>query len=105
MSTNSANQFSVADDGSVAESPPQSTQKCTRGSRLDCISCTGPNNGHIRDLTDDLEITPVKVTTPLNHWITRMIKVFEEAIQEQDPTELEMAQALYKKHLAPVTLD
>ena len=34
-----------------------------------------------------------------------MIKVFEEAIQEQDPTELKMAQALYQKHLDAVTRD
>ena len=34
-----------------------------------------------------------------------MIKVFEEAIQDQDPTELKMAQNLYQKHLDAVTFD
>ena len=109
MSTDSANQFSLEDDGSITETPPQSIQKCTRGSpcsRPDCLSCTGPtNNGHVRDFTEDLEVTLVKHTSPPNHWIIRMIKVFEEAIQDQDPNELKMAQALYQKQLDAVTFD
>ena len=109
MSTDSANQFSLEDNGSITETPPQSIQKCTRGSpcsRPDCLSCTGPtNNGHVRDLTEDLEVTLVKLTSPPNHWTIRMIKVFEEAIQDQDPNELKMAQALYQKQLDAVTFD
>ena len=109
MSTNSINQFSVEDDGSVTESPPQSTKKCTRTtpcSQPDCNGCSvTASNGHIRDLSDNLEVTTTTPTTPPNHWIIRMIKVFEEAIQDQDPTELKMAQTLYKKQLDAITLD
>ena len=102
MSTNSAYQFSVADDGSVTESPPQSTQKCTRGSpcsRLDCISCTGPNNSHVHDLTDDLEVTPTTPTIPPNHWIIKMTKAFKTAIQTQYLTELKMLINRYKQNI------
>ena len=94
MSTDSANQFSMEDDGSVTETPPHSMQKCTRGSpcsRSDCPSCTGPaNNGHVRNLTNDLEVTPVKFTIPPNHWIIDIIKSIKEAIQDQDIAELGM---------------
>ena len=109
MSTNSANQFSVADDGSVMESPPQSTQKCTRGSpcsRPDCISCTEPtNNGHVRNLIEDLEVTPVKVTIPLNHWIIYLIEPFKEAIQDQDITELKMLTERYERNINALSID
>ena len=94
MSTDSANQFSVEDDGCVTETPPQFTQKCLRGSpcsQSDCPKCTGPaNNGHIRDLTDNLEVTLLKPTIPPNHWIIGIINSFKEAIQDQDTAELEM---------------
>ena len=90
MSTNSANQFSMEDDGSVTETPPQSMQKCTRGSpcyKSDCPSCTGPiTNSHARDLADNLEVMPVKHNIPPNHWIIKLPKYFKEAIQDQDPT-------------------
>ena len=109
MSTNSVNQFSVADDGSVTESPSQSTQKCTRGSpcsRPDCISCTEPTyNGHIRNLTDDLEVTPVKVTILLNHWIIYLIEPFKEAIQDQDITELKMLTKRYERNINALSID
>ena len=94
MSTNSINQFSVEDNGSVTESPPQSTKKCTRTtpcSRPDCNGCTGTaNNSHIRDLTDDLEVTTTTPTIPPYHWIIGIINSFKEAIQDQDTAELEM---------------
>ena len=84
-------------------------QKCTRGSpcsKSDCPSCTKrATNSHVHNLTDNLEIMPVKPTTPPNHWIIRMTKVFEEAIQDQDPSELKMAKDLYQKHLDAVTFE
>ena len=103
MSTNSINQFSVADDGRVTESPPQSTKKCTRStpcSQPDCNGCTGPaNNSHVRDLTDDLEVKPTKPTIPPNHWIIDIISSFKEAIQDQDTTELKMLTERYQQRI------
>ena len=107
MSTNSANKISLEDDGSVTETPPQSMQKCTRGSpcsRPDCISCTGPvNNSHVLDLTDDLEVTPVKPTSLPDHWIIILTKSFKEAIQNQYPDELEMLIDRYKQNIKALT--
>ena len=78
MSTNSINQFSVADDGRVTDSPPQSTKKCTRTtpcSQSDCNSCAEPaNNSHIRDLANDLEASQIKPTIPPNHWIINITR-------------------------------
>ena len=109
MSTNSDNRFSMEDGGSVMESPPQSMQKCTRGSpcsRPDCISCTEPtNNGHVRNLIEDLEVTPVKVTIPLNHWIIYLIEPFKEAIQDQDITELKMLTKRYERNINALSID
>ena len=103
MSTDSTNQFSMEDDGSVTETPPQSMQKCTRGSqcsKLDCPSCTGPvTNGHVRDLTGDLEVTPVKLNTPPNHWSIDITEAFKEAIQEQDIGELEIIKNIYLRSM------
>ena len=94
MSTNSINQFSVEDDGSVTESPPQSTKKCTRTtpcSQPDCNGCPGTASiGHVRDISDDLEATTTTTTIPPNHWIIKLTKAFKTAIQEQDHDELEM---------------
>ena len=109
MSTNTANQFSMEDDGSVTETPPQSMQKCTRGSpcsRPDCISCTGPvNNGHVCNLADNLEVTPVKPTTPPDHWIIILTKSFKEAIQNQYPDELEMLIDHYKQSIKALSIN
>ena len=103
MSTDSANQFSMEDDGSVTETPPQSMQKCTRDSpcsKSDCPSCAGPvNNGHNRNLTDNLEVTPVKLTIPPNHWIIKTTKAFKEAIQDQDTAELGMLIDRYQQNI------
>ena len=69
-------------------------------SRSDCPSCTGPTtNNHVRDLTDDLEVTPVKLTTPPNHWIINITK----AIQNQDTNELEIIKDLYLRHMRAST--
>ena len=109
MSTNSANQLSMEDNGSVTETPPQSMQKCTRGSpcsRPDCISCKGPvNNGHVCILTDDLEVTPVKPTTPPDHWIIKLTTSFKEAIQNQYPNELEMLVDRYKQSIEALSIN
>ena len=109
MSINFASQFSMEDNESVTESPPQSMQKCTRDSPLsrpDCISCTGPaNNSHVRNLTDDLEVTPVKVTIPPNHWIITITKAFKDAIQDRDATELKMTTDLYQRHMDVITVE
>ena len=103
MSTNSANQSSMEEDRSVTETPPQSMQKCTRGSpcsKSDCPSCTGPvNNGHVHNLTNNLEVMPVKFTIPPNHWIIMITKSFKEAIQDQDLPELEMLINRYKQNI------
>ena len=103
MSTNSDNRFSMEDGGSVMESPPQSMQKCTRGSpcsRPDCISCTEPtNNSHVPNLIDDLEVTPAQPTIPLNRWIIRITKALKEAIQDQDPAELKMLINCYERNI------
>ena len=84
-------------------------QKCTRGSpcsRSDCPSCTGPaNNGHVRNLTDDLEVTPVKFTIPPNHWITDLIELFKEAIQDQEIAELGMLTKRYQQKIRTLSDD
>ena len=100
MSTNSATQFTVGDDGSLSETPIQAIKKCTRGSpcsRPDCLTCNGPvTNNHLRDLTNYLEgsneisrtTTLTKITTPLDHWITTLTSAFKEAILDQDIKEM-----------------
>ena len=109
MSTNSTNQFSVEDDGSVTESPPQSTKKCTRTtpcSQPDCNGCSGTASiGHIRDLPDDLEVTTTTPTIPPNRWIIRMTKVFKVAIQEQDIFELEFITERYERDINAHLID
>ena len=103
MSTDSVNQFSMEDDGSVMETPPQSMQKCLRGSpcsRPDCPKCTGPaNNSHVRDFTDNLEVSLIKPTIPLNHWIIDIINSFKDAIQDQDIAELAMLTERYQQKI------
>ena len=93
MSTNSINQFSVEDDGSVTESPPKSTKKCTRTtpcSQTDCGGCPGTASiGHVRDISDALETMTTSTTIPPNHWIIKLTKAFKVAIQNQDHDELE----------------
>ena len=109
MSTNSINQFSVADDGRVTDSPPQSTKKCTRTtpcSQSDCNSCAEPAiNSHIRDLSNDMEGARIKPTIPPNHWIIDITNAFKEAIQDQDPIELKMVRDLYQRHMDAVTAE
>ena len=109
MSTNSTNQFSVEDDGSVTESPPQSTKKCTRNNpclKSDCNSCAEPEiNSHIRDLSNDMEGARIKPTIPPNHWIIDITNAFKEAIQDQDPIELKMVRDLYQRHMNAVTAE
>ena len=109
MSTNSDNRFSMEDGGSVMESPPQSMQKCTRGSpcsRPDCISCTEPtNNSHVRNLTDDLEVMRAQPTIPLNHWIIKVTKAFKTAIQTQYLAELKMLINRYERNINALSDD
>ena len=86
--------------------PIKSAQGGSPCSRSDCPSCTGPaTNSHVRDLTYDLEVTPVKLTTPPNHWIINITKAFKEAIQNQDTDELEIVKDLYQRHLDAVTIE
>ena len=109
MSTNSTNQFSVEDDGSVTESPPQSTKKCTRNNpclKSDCNSCAEPEiNTHVRNLSNDMEGAQIKPTIPPNHWIIDITNAFKEAIQDQDPIELKMVRDLYQRHMDAVTAE
>ena len=109
MSTNSINQFSVADDGRVTNSPPQSTKKCTRTtpcSQQDCNSCTEPvNDSHVRDLANDLEDSQIKPTIPPNHWITKLTKALKETIQDQDPVELKMLINRYERKIDALSDD
>ena len=103
MSTNSINQFSVEDDGSVTESPPKSTKKCTRTtpcSQTDCEGCPGTASiGHVRDISDALETMTTSTTIPPNHWIIKLTKAFKTAIQEQDPVELKMLINRYERKI------
>ena len=100
MSINSATQFTIRDDGSLAEMPTHANQKSMRGSpcsKPDCLTCRGPvTNNPVRDLTNDLEgfneisrtMTPTKITAPVDHWITAMTEAFKEAILDQDIFEM-----------------
>ena len=103
MSTYSANQFNWKTMEVIQEHLHTSIKSAQGGSpcsRLDSPSCTGPaNNGHVPNLTDDLEVMPVKFTIPPNHWIIIATKSFKEAIQDQDPTELEMLIDRYKQNI------
>ena len=92
MSTNSANMFSVTDDGRLTETP-----KCTRTSpcsKADCLFCNGPaSNHHVRDLTEDLENSiPTsrsnKPTVPADHWISNLTDAFKDAIMDHDIEEM-----------------
>ena len=84
MSTNSANMFSVTDDGRLTETP-----KCTRTSpcsKADCLFCNGPASyHHVRDLANDLETTPTpkqfsKPTAPPDHFISTFTEEFQQAL-------------------------
>ena len=103
MSTDSINQFSVEDNGSVTESPPQSTKKCTRTTPCSQPNCDGcartTTSGHFRDLNDDLEVTTTTPTIPPNHWIIDIINSFKEAIQDQDTAELAMLTERYQQKI------
>ena len=109
MSTNSAAQFSVEDDGSLSETPTQSKQKCTRGlpcSKTVCLVCSGPaTNNHIRNLTHDLvgsnqlsrTNTPTKPTASTDHWITNLSDAFKEAILDHDIDKIKHLNSLHVK--------
>ena len=93
MSTNSATRFSVADDGSLTETPIPSQPKCTRTSscsKADCPFCNGPaSNHHVHNLTEDLENSiPTsrsnRTIAPADHWITYLTEDFKDAIMEHD---------------------
>ena len=114
MSTNSINQFSVEDDGSVTESPPTSTKKCTRTTPCSQPNCGGPDCGgcpgtasigHVRDISDALETMTTSTTIPPNHWIIKLTKAFKVAIQNQDHDELEHLNERYKQRTKTLSDD
>ena len=57
------------------------------------------NQGHVRNLTSDLEVTPVKLNTPPNHWSIDITEAFKEAIQEQDIGEMEIIKNIYLRSM------
>ena len=109
MSTYSANQFNWKTMEVIQEhiyTPIKSAQGGSPCSRSYCPSCTGPaTKSHVRNLTDDLEVTPVKVTILLNHWIIYLIEPFKEAIQDQDITELKMLTKCYERNINALSID
>ena len=98
MSTNSDTTFSMADDGSLTETPIPSQPKCTRMSpcsKADCPFCNGPaSNHHVRDLTKDLETTPTpkklsKPPAPPNHIFSTLTEEFKQALLDEEAEDVE----------------
>ena len=106
MSTNSTTTFSVADDGSLTETPIPSQPKRTRTSpcsKANCPFCNGPaSNHHVCNLTEDLENSiqtsrSNKPTAPADHWITNLTKDFKDAIMDHDIAKMEFLKKRYSK--------
>ena len=90
------------------ETPQKETPRtCTRqtpGAKPTCFTCLSPSNGnHVRNLTTALNRTTSTTTVntcpapPTNHWISELIRSFQDAILINDVRDLKHLNTFYDR--------